>query len=147
VFELLWRDYFRFAAKKYGRSIFYSSGLPGKKGPTPRESEGFMKWCMGQTGNSFVDANMREMLHTGYMSNRGRQNVASYLCHDQRVDWTWGAAWFESRLIDYDVSSNWLNWSYVAGVGLDPRPNRYFHVEAQAQRYDPAGTYRQLWAN
>jgi deoxyribodipyrimidine photo-lyase len=87
---------------------------------------------------------MLELLHTGYMSNRGRQNAASYLAHNLQVDWRMGAAWFESLLIDYDVSSNYGNWMYVANVGNDPR-NRTFDTQWQAERYDPDGLYRQLW--
>jgi deoxyribodipyrimidine photo-lyase len=144
-FELLWRDYFYFMAKKYGNKIFKSSGLRNKSNVTTNDKESFERWRLGNTGNDFVDANMRELLHTGFMSNRGRQNVASYLVHDLHLDWTWGAAWFESQLIDYDPCSNWLNWAYVAGVGNDPRENRYFNTKSQAERYDPDGAYRRLW--
>ena len=79
------------------------------------------------------------------MSNRGRQNVASYLIHDLGVNWTWGAAWFENRLIDYDSSSNWLNWAYIAGVGNDPRKGRHFNIENQSAQYDPKGRYVRYW--
>lgn len=88
---------------------------------------------------------MKELLSTGYMSNRGRQNVASYLTKDLRINWTFGAAWFESQLIDYDPCSNWLNWAYVAGVGNDPREDRYFNIESQVKKYDPKGDYVKLW--
>ena len=87
---------------------------------------------------------MRELNLTGYMSNRGRQNVASYLVHKMNLPWIWGAAYFESQLIDYDVSSNWCNWMYVAGVGNDPR-NRVFNPDRQASVYDAEGTFRKLW--
>ena len=79
------------------------------------------------------------------MSNRGRQNVASYLCHDLKVDWRYGAAYFEEQLIDYDPSSNWGNWAYIAGVGNDPRENRLFNIQKQATDYDPKQIYRNLW--
>ena len=75
----------------------------------------------GETGHPFVDANMRELKLTGFMSNRGRQNVASFFTKDLGCDWRIGAEYFESALIDYDVSTNWGNWNYVAGVGPDPR--------------------------
>jgi deoxyribodipyrimidine photo-lyase len=144
-FELLWRDYFQFVMKKYGGHVFRSSGL-GKRHPRwQRDPEKFETWRLGKTGVPFVDANMRELLHTGFMSNRGRQNVASYLTKDLKIDWRWGAAWFESQLIDYDVCSNWLNWAYVAGVGNDPREDRYFNIARQAERYDPDGRYVQFW--
>jgi deoxyribodipyrimidine photo-lyase len=88
---------------------------------------------------------MKELKNTGFMSNRGRQNVASYLVKDLKVNWQWGASWFESQLIDYDVCSNWGNWNYVAGIGNDPRENRYFNISSQAQKYDPKGEYVKLW--
>jgi len=145
VFELLWRDYFRFVAKKYGNRIFYQKGIRNKAVHYKNGLLVFEKWRTGNTGNDFVDANMRELLHTGFMSNRGRQNVASFLCKDLNIDWRWGAAWFESQLIDYDVASNWGNWMYVAGVGNDPRQDRYFNLERQASMYDPNYEYRKLW--
>jgi len=145
IFELLWRDYFRFTAKKYGSKIFGQSGIRDKSFPWKQDVQLFETWRLGQTGVDFIDANMRELLATGFMSNRGRQNVASYLTHDLKIDWRWGAAWFESQLIDYDPSSNWLNWAYVAGVGNDPREDRYFNIESQVRKYDPKGEYMSLW--
>ena len=88
---------------------------------------------------------MREMAATGFMSNRGRQNVGSFLVKDLGIDWTWGAAWFENLLVDYDPCSNWGNWNYVAGVGNDPREDRYFNIYSQATRYDEAGKYVKHW--
>ena len=79
------------------------------------------------------------------MSNRGRQNVASFLVKDLNVDWRLGAAYFESMLIDYNYGNNWGNWNYIAGVGNDPRENRYYNVLMQAQRYDPKGDYVRHW--
>lgn len=145
VFELLWRDYFRFVAKKYGNKIFLKGGIKNRKNNYTNDFDLFEKWRTGKTGNDFVDANMIELLKTGFMSNRGRQNVASYLCKDLKVDWRWGASWFESQLIDYDVASNWCNWMYIAGVGNDPRENRYFNVNKQAEMYDADKSYRRLW--
>ncbi len=110
-----------------------------------RDLARFQLWKEGKTGDSFVDANMRELAATGWMSNRGRQNVASYLIHDMQVDWLLGAAYFESQLIDYDPCSNYGNWAYIAGVGNDPRPVRKFNTAKQAQDYDPQRTYRKLW--
>ncbi len=147
MFELLWRDYFRFAAKKYGNKIFNLNGIRKPKKILNKDKDAFEKWKIGKTGVPFIDANMQELLLTGFMSNRGRQNVASYLVHDLKVDWTWGASWFESQLIDYDVASNWLNWAYIAGVGNDPHEDRYFNTESQVKKYDPKGTYVALWLN
>ena len=83
-------------------------------------------------------------MNTDWMSNRGRQNVASYFSKTLQLDWRIGAAYFEALLIDYDVHSNYGNWMYVSGVGNDPR-NRTFNVKLQAERYDSNGAYRKKW--
>lgn len=146
IFELLWREYFRIMLLKYGNLFFVQQGIKGGTAKMNKhDSHVFEKWKLGQTGKDFVDANMKELNATGFMSNRGRQNVASYLCHDLQLDWRYGAAYFEQQLIDYDVSSNWCNWSYVAGVGNDLRPNRIFNIDKQAKDYDADGAYRKLW--
>jgi len=145
IFELIWRDYFRYVMLKYENRLFKRGGIYNKSISYQNSPSAFQSWITGETHSSFVNANMKELAQTGFMSNRGRQNVASYLCKDLGVDWRWGASYFESMLIDYDVYSNWGNWAYVAGVGNDPRPNRYFNVEKQAARYDPEGTYVQHW--
>ena len=145
-FELLWRDYFRLVMKKYGTRLFHLSGIKQKITSWPVHNPSLLeRWIQGETGNDFIDANMLELRHTGFMSNRGRQNVASYFCHDLKMDWRMGAAYFEQQLIDYDVCSNWGNWAYVAGVGNDPRPNRYFNIDKQANDYDANKSYRKLW--
>ena len=88
---------------------------------------------------------MRELLTTGFMSNRGRQNVASFLTKNLGINWQRGAEWFESLLIDYDVCSNCGNWNYKAGVGNDARGFRYFNILKQSQDYDPNGDYIKHW--
>jgi deoxyribodipyrimidine photo-lyase len=145
IFELIWRDYFRFVAKKYGNRIFSIQGLNSQRIIWENDFDKFRKWLDAETGVPFIDANMRELRESGFMSNRGRQNVASFLCKDLHVNWTWGAAWFEHALADYDPCSNWCNWAYVAGVGNDPRENRYFNILSQAKRYDPKGDYIRQW--
>jgi deoxyribodipyrimidine photo-lyase len=92
-----------------------------------------------------VDANLRELLATGYLSNRGRQIVASFLTKNLGLDWRWGAEWFESRLIDHDVAANFGNWCYAAGVGNDARGFRYFDIAVQAANYDRDGEFVKLW--
>ncbi len=139
VFELIWRDFFRFCAWSEGNRFFRM----------PKEAKGlrisnYERWKLGDTGEPFVDANMIELRETGFMSNRGRQNVGSYLVHNLNVPWHAGAAWFESQLIDYDVYSNWGNWTYVAGVGHDPR-SRVFNIQRQQQMYDPDREYVKQW--
>lgn len=146
VFELLWRDYFRFMMKKYNAKFFQQAGIQNKGIPVNKHNtHQLQEWIDGETGVDFVDANMKELKLTGFMSNRGRQNVASYLCNDLKLDWRYGAAYFEQQLIDYDVCSNWGNWAYLAGVGNDPRGNRYFNIEKQASDYDKNKVYRNLW--
>jgi deoxyribodipyrimidine photo-lyase len=145
-FELLWRDFFRFMGKKYGNKIFQKGGTRGQIDPKWVEDTALLeRWTEGKTGIPFIDANMLELKNTGFMSNRGRQNVASYLSKDLNLNWQMGAEYFESMLIDYDVCSNWGNWNYIAGVGSDPREDRYFNIETQAKRYDPDGNYVQQW--
>lgn len=146
VFELMWRDYFHFVMLRWGTRLFKSSGLRLDKDKKWKHNKAlFEKWKEGKTGIPFVDANMRELNATGFMSNRGRQNVASFLAKDLFINWTWGASYFESLLIDYDVCSNWANWNYVAGVGNDPREDRYFNQYTQATRYDADGEYVRHW--
>ncbi|KAK4181352.1 putative mitochondrial cryptochrome DASH precursor [Triangularia setosa] len=100
----------------------------------------------GTTGMSLIDASQRELLHTGYTSNRARQNVASFLSKHLNIDWRYGAEWYEMLLVDYDVSSNWANWQYVSGVGNDPRSEiRIFNPIKQAFEYDKDGSYVRTW--
>jgi deoxyribodipyrimidine photo-lyase len=145
VLELIWRDYFKYVALKYGNDLFKRGGIKRTKTELGQNGELFNAWRNGKTGIPFIDANMRELNSTGFMSNRGRQNVASFLVKDLKVEWTWGASYFESELIDYDVTSNWGNWNYVAGIGNDPREKRYFNVISQAKKYDPDGKYVKHW--
>lgn len=145
LFELVWRDYFRFICQKHGNKVFHKSGLQGVAIPWKEDWVTFQKWQEGKTGFPLVDANMRELLTTGFMSNRGRQNVASFLTKNLGINWQMGAEWFESLLIDYDVCSNWGNWNYIAGVGNDARGFRYFNIPKQAKDYDPEGKYVKYW--
>ncbi len=151
IVELLWRDYFYFVALKYGPALFRVDGLqrltlpwraPGRDAAARRD---FEAWRAGKTGYPLVDACMRELAATGFMSNRGRQNAASFLTKNLNIDWRWGAAWFESLLIDYDVSSNYGNWNYVAGIGNDARGFRFFNIYKQAADYDPQGDFVRHW--
>ena len=143
-FELLWRDYFRFLHLQHGRALYRAQGL-GPRRKTPHDPARFDTWCAGKTGQPLVDAAMRELAATGYLSNRLRQMAASFLVHDLACDWRAGAAWFEHQLIDYDVYSNQGNWLYIAGRGTDPRGGRRFNPEHQSASYDPDRAYRRLW--
>jgi len=146
LFELLWRDYFHFWVRRWQGRAFKATGVLGRTPCGTQDHDTFVKWREGRTGEPFVDAGMRELAATGQLSNRARQNVASWLARTAGIDWRLGAAWFESQLIDFDVGPNWGNWQYVAGVGNDPR-NRIFDVRAQAERYDPEGRYCALWCS
>jgi deoxyribodipyrimidine photo-lyase len=146
-FELLWRDYFRFLHLQHGKKLYKKQGLGSVElAKVADNTRCFKHWCEGQTGEPLVDAGMRELAATGWLSNRLRQIVASYLIYDLGCDWRAGAAWFESQLIDYDVYSNQGNWLYIAGRGTDPRGGRRFNPQMQAQQHDADGKYQQLWS-
>lgn len=153
-FELLWRDYMRLCTRKFGPRLFRVTGFrgddsypwktPGKRSPEVEDM--VHRFLTGTTGTGLIDASQRELLHTGYTSNRARQNVASFLAKHLGVNWKIGAEWYESQLTDYDVSSNWGNWQYVAGVGNDPRGEaRVFNPIKQACDYDAHGDYVRSW--
>lgn len=155
LFELLWREYFKWIGIHVGARLFLTSGLAPTT-PHSAHREGAVqgignmnlltlhKWIVGETGIPFIDAAMIELRTTGYLSNRMRQNVASFLVHHLGVRWTLGALYFEHALVDYDPASNWGNWQYLAGVGTDPR-NRIFNPIKQAKMYDPDGAYVVEW--
>ena len=143
-FELVWRDFFQFQVAKHGATMFTPGGIRRREVAWQDDPEAFERWTRGETGVTFVDAGMRELNATGYLSNRARQNVASFLANDLRIDWRRGAAYFETRLVDYDPASNYGNWAYIAGVGNDSR-NRSFDVLWQAHRYDPDAEYVRRW--
>jgi deoxyribodipyrimidine photo-lyase len=133
-----------------GDAIFRAAGVHGIPVPWrrlghPDTDADFQRWCDGRTGFPLVDASMRELAASGWMSNRGRQNVVSFLTKNLGIDWRAGAEWFESQLVDYDVASNWGNWTYGAGVGNDARGFRFFNLHKQAAEYDPSGAYVRHW--
>ena len=145
IFELLWRDYFKFIALQHRNKIFHKNGLqPYKNVEFQNNPQKLEQWISGKTQSEFVNANMIELQKTGFMSNRGRQNVASYFCKNLKLDWRTGAAYFEEMLIDYDVHSNYGNWLYLAGIGNDAR-DRSFNTEKQAEQYDSDKKFRNLW--
>ncbi|KAI9748383.1 MAG: hypothetical protein M1815_003306 [Lichina confinis] len=154
-FELLWRDYMRLVSWKFGHRLFRVEGFrqdsstrwhyPDRDAAVRANVERFLE---GRTGIGLIDASQRELYLTGYTSNRARQNVASFLAKHMGVDWRIGCEWYESLLADYDVSSNWGNWQYTAGVGNDPRGEaRVFNPVKQAHDYDPQGAYIKTWVS
>ena len=144
-FELIWREYFRLYLLKHGPRLFRRGGPQNRDLGWANPKGHFEAWCAGETGEPFVDANMIELKETGFMSNRGRQNVASFLTKNLDVDWRLGARWFESNLIDSCPAANWGNWAYAAGVGADPRGFRGFDVQKQARNYDPGLAFVERW--
>jgi deoxyribodipyrimidine photo-lyase len=146
IFELIWRDYFKYVSLKHGSKIFKLDGILGIEYNWKTNDKAFREWVNGNTREPFVNANMIELQRTGFMSNRGRQNVASYWAKEWEQDWRIAAKYFESMLIDYDVHSNYGNWMYNAGVGNDPR-DRKFNIKRQAEMYDAKGKYQKLWLN
>ncbi|MDI1305184.1 MAG: DASH family cryptochrome [bacterium] len=144
IFELIWRDYFKYVSMKNGNSIFKIGGILDKKYDWKTNQSAIKNWINGTTEEPFVNANMIELQQTGWMSNRGRQNVGSYFAKELLLDWRIGAAYFEAMLIDYDVHSNYGNWMYVSGVGNDPR-DRKFNIKLQASNYDGQSKFQKLW--
>jgi deoxyribodipyrimidine photo-lyase len=143
VFELLWRDFFKFFAMKHGNKIFLQGGTMDSDQKWKFHEPSFSAWKEGRTGYPLVDANMRELAATGFMSNRGRQNVCSFLALDMKIDWRYGADYFESTLLDYDVHSNWGNW--VSGAGMTGGRINRFNIVKQSKDYDQHGDYVRQW--
>lgn len=144
VFELLWHDFFKYTSMQFRDKIFHKNGILECEYECKSDENLINQWINGETDSDFINANMLEIKKTGWMSNRGRQNVASYFCKILNQDWRIGAAYFEEMLIDYDVQSNYGNWMYLAGIGNDPR-SRTFNAEKQAEEYDSDYKFRNLW--
>ncbi len=143
--ELLWREFFYWRAVQDDRSLFRSGGDKRRIRRCIFEPRNFARWCQGDTNQALVNALMRQLNTTGWMSNRGRQLAASFLINELDIDWRYGAAYFEKHLIDFDVASNYGNWQYIAGVGADPRGGRHFNIDKQARLYDPDGLFVSKW--
>jgi deoxyribodipyrimidine photo-lyase len=143
--ELLWREYFQWLALKIGKILFAKDGNAPHPCTGNFDHECLVAWSEGTTAYPLVNACMRQLNATGYLSNRGRQIVASCLINELQGDWRYGAALFENLLVDYDVAVNWGNWQYMAGVGADPRGGRHFNLIKQTEIYDANGSYRERW--
>jgi deoxyribodipyrimidine photo-lyase len=130
---------------RYGDKLFWLKGLRVSEPTMYNDVETFNIWREGRTGQLLVDALMRELKATGFMSNRGRMLVSFYLSKELKVNWQWGAAWFEYLLVDFDVYSNYGNWAYQSGRGTDSRVNRRFNLKKQAEKFDPSGTFVSRW--
>lgn len=154
-FELLWREYFQWYAHCHQHELFTFEGIANQKPLTSFYATRYQSWRQGNTPYPIVNACMNQLNNTGYMSNRGRQLVASCFVNELELDWRYGAAYFEEQLIDYDVASNWGNWQYLAGVGADTQHTadakagvspRHFNLQKQTDTYDPEGTFIRKWA-
>lgn len=144
IFELLWREYFYWHYQEHKTSYFSRNGLKGKPDFTPGKAYS-LEELRAMTADNFFQAALLELTTTGFLSNRARQIFASIWINDLKLDWLSGAGLFEKFLIDYDVYSNYGNWMYLGGVGVDPRGKRYFNVKKQLETYDPEGKYLQTW--
>ena len=147
------RDFFLYTAFANGSRMYFQRGLPVSKKKqkepiqwnSPKDDvERWTRWATGVTQLPLIDAAMKELLTTGYISNRVRQNAASVLTKDLNLDWRVGAEWFQFLLEDHCVGANFGNWLYFSGVGPDPK-NRHFRTVSQAKRYDEHGEYVKRW--
>ncbi|RYZ98823.1 MAG: DASH family cryptochrome [Sphingobacteriaceae bacterium] len=143
ILELLWRDYFRFMFKKHGQKYYKAEVLNEAANAT--EDTAFEKWKSGNTGVPFIDASMHQLNATGYITNYSRQMVAIYLIRDLEVNWARGAAYFEQKLIDYSPASNWGNWAFIAGMGHDPKDNKYFNTHKPAAELETQTDFVTTW--
>ncbi|MDR2223865.1 MAG: DNA photolyase family protein [Flavobacteriaceae bacterium] len=144
--QLIWRDFFMQILYHFPH-VEKSSFRPQYDNIIWRNKEDeFEKWCLGQTGYPLVDAGMRELNATGYMHNRVRMVVASFLCKHLLIDWRWGEAYFAQYLNDYDLAANNGNWQWAAGSGCDAAPYfRVFNPIAQQEKFDAQLVYIKKW--
>ncbi|MCX7978975.1 MAG: DNA photolyase family protein [Bdellovibrionaceae bacterium] len=144
--ELIWRDFFMQILWHNPRVDVESFRPEYDKIAWRDDEENFLAWCQGRTGYPLVDAGMRELLATGYMHNRVRMVVASFLCKHLLIHWRKGERWFARKLLDYDKAANNGNWQWACGSGCDAAPYfRIFNPEAQQKKFDPNFTYIKKW--
>ena len=146
ITQLHWRDFFTYIMHYYPYSFSKEFNKKYQKIPWSNNKKAFSKWCEGKTGFPIVDAGMRELNETGFMHNRVRMIVASFLTKDLHIDWRWGERYFASKLIDYDPSVNIGNWQWAASTGCDTQPwFRIFNPWLQQQKFDSECTYIKKW--
>jgi deoxyribodipyrimidine photo-lyase len=145
VDELVWREFFQQVLSAFPRVVdgpFRDVTVPPAREPGPERDRLFQAWCDGMTGYPIVDAGMRQLNRTGWMHNRARMIVASFLIKDLRIDWQGGERYFMQHLIDGDVAANNGNWQWCASTGTDAmRGYRMFNPVLQSRKFDPEGTY------
>jgi hypothetical protein len=145
IFELLWREFFYWHYQDYGKYYFSKTGIKESRYDFSKFKLYTIEELKSLTDIRFFHAALNELSETGFLSNRVRQMFASIWINDLKLDWRSGAEFFESYLLDYDVYSNYGNWMYLAGVGVDPRGKRYFNIEKQLHTYDLENTYLSKW--
>jgi deoxyribodipyrimidine photo-lyase len=144
--ELIWREFFMQLLYHFPNVVTESFQTKFNVIQWRTSEEDFNKWCTGKTGYPLVDAGMRELNATGYMHNRVRMVVASFLTKHLFIDWRWGEAYFAEKLLDYDLAANNGNWQWAAGTGADAQPYfRIFNPTAQQQKFDPDFIYIKKW--
>jgi deoxyribodipyrimidine photo-lyase len=144
--ELIWRDFYSQILAHFPRVVTQPFKPAYARIPWREAPEDFKKWCEGKTGYPIVDAGMRELNATGYMHNRVRMIVASFLTKHLLIDWRLGEAWFAEKLLDFDLSSNNGGWQWAAGCGTDAAPYfRVFNPEEQTKKFDPEYKYIRRW--
>jgi deoxyribodipyrimidine photo-lyase len=146
--ELIWREFFMQILWHYPHTTKDSFKPKYDRIVWRNNEEEFKAWCKGNTGYPLVDAGMRELNQTGFMHNRVRMLVGSFLCKHLLIDWRWGEAYFAEKLHDYEQSSNIGNWQWVAGTGVDASPYfRIFNPTTQIQKFDKDLNYIKKWAS
>ena len=144
--ELIWRDFFMQILWHYPHVETQSFRLKYEKVEWRKSQDDFQKWCDGMTGYPLVDAGMRQLNETGYMHNRVRMVVASFLTKHLFMHWYLGERYFAEKLLDYDLSANNGNWQWAAGTGCDASPYfRIFNPESQLKKFDPKFEYVKKW--
>lgn len=144
--ELIWRDFYQMILWHYPHIVTESFKKDYDKIRWRNNEQEFERWCNGQTGYPIVDAGMREMNTTGYMHNRVRMIVASFLTKHLLIDWRWGEAYFGEKLLDYDLAANNGGWQWAASSGCDAVPYfRIFNPYLQTQKFDPELKYIRKW--
>ncbi len=144
--ELIWREFFIQILWHFPHTVDKAFRPKYDRIEWRNNVEEFRRWCRGETGYALVDAGMRELNQTGYMHNRVRMLVASFLCKHLLIDWRWGEAYFAEKLLDYDQSANVGNWQWAAGSGVDAAPYfRIFNPMTQAEKFDPGKEYINKW--
>jgi deoxyribodipyrimidine photo-lyase len=144
--ELIWREFFMQILWHFPQTSKDAFKSKYDRIEWRNNEEEFKLWCEGQTGYPLVDAGMRQLNETGFMHNRVRMLVGSFLCKHLLIDWRWGEAYFAEKLHDYDMSSNVGNWQWVAGSGVDASPYfRIFNPTSQILKFDKNLTYIQKW--